>query len=89
MAESTVSEEEFSWSLAQALKDFSVESLKTEQVECISRSICISEDFLAVLPTGLGKRLIYQIIPKVCSCLVLKKSKETKSFVICVVSPLD
>ena len=27
MAESTVSEEEFSWSLAQALKDFSVESL--------------------------------------------------------------
>ena len=35
MAESTVSEEEFSWSLAQALKDFSVESLKAEQVECI------------------------------------------------------
>lgn len=37
MAESTVSEEEFSWSLAQALKDFSVESLKAEQVECIRR----------------------------------------------------
>ena len=89
MAESTVSEEEFSLSLAQALKDFSVESLKTEQVECIRRSICLSEDFLAVLPTGFGKSLIYQIIPKVCSCLVLKKSKETKSFVICVVSPLE
>ena len=24
-----------------------------------------------------------------CSCLVLKKSKETKSFVVCVVSPLE
>ena len=89
MAESTVSEEEFSWSLAQALKDFSVESLKAEQVECIRRLICLREDVLAVLPTGFGKSLIYQIIPKVCSCLVLKKSKETKSFVVCVVSPLE
>ena len=62
MAESTVSEEEFSWSLAQALKDSSVESLKAEQVECIRRIICLSEDFLAVLPTGFGKSLIYQII---------------------------
>ncbi|XP_068686782.1 putative ATP-dependent DNA helicase Q1 [Montipora foliosa] len=89
MAESTVSEEEFSWSLAQALKDFSVESLKAEQVECIRRLICLREDVLAVLPTGFGKSLIYQIIPNVCSCLVLKKSKETKSFVVCVVSPLE
>ena len=52
MAESTVSEEEFSWSLAQALKDFSIESLKAEQVECIRRLICLREDVLAVLPTG-------------------------------------
>ena len=65
MAESTVSEEEFSWSLTQALKDFSVESLKAEQVECIRRLICLREDVLAVLPTGFGKSLIYQIIPKV------------------------
>ena len=89
MAESTVSEEEFSWSLAQALKEFSVESLKAEQVECIRRLICLREDVLAVHPTGFGKSLIYQIIPKVCLCLVLKKSKETKSFVVCVVSPLE
>ena len=47
MAESTVSEEEFFWSLAQALKDFSVESLKAEQVECIRRLICLREDVLA------------------------------------------
>ena len=73
MAESTVSVEEFSWSLAQALKDFSVESLKAEQVECIRRFIiiCLREDVLAVLLTGFGKSLIYQIIRKVCSCLVL------------------
>lgn len=71
------------------MKDFSVESLKAEQVECIRRLICLREDVLTVLPTGFGKSLIYQIIPKVCSCLVLKKSKETKSFVVCVVSPLE
>ena len=68
-----------SWSLAQALKDFAVESLKAEQVECIRRLICLREDVLAVLPTGFRKSLIYQIIPKVCSYTLLKKSKETKS----------
>ena len=35
MAESTVSRKDFSWSLAQAVKDFSVQSLMAEQVKCM------------------------------------------------------
>lgn len=85
---STVSKKDFSWSLAQAVKDFSVQSLTAEQVKCMRGLVCPCEDVLAVLPSGFGKSIICQIIPKVWLCLVLK-SKETKSFVVRVVNLLQ
>ena len=63
------SEDEFSTALAEALTYFKYDSLKVEQIECLRRVICLREDVLAVLPTGFGKSLIYQIIPKVLGCL--------------------
>ena len=64
------SEDEFSTALAEALRYFKYDSLKEEQTECIRRVICLREDVLVVLPTGFGKSLIYQIIPKM---LTLKR----------------
>ena len=43
---------------------------------------------MAVLPTGFGKSLIYQIIPKVLECLK-NESNNTQKFIVCVVSPLE
>ena len=56
------SEDEFSTALAEALSYFEYDFLKVEQTECIRRVICLREDVLAVLPTGFGKSLIYQIL---------------------------
>ena len=70
------SEDEFSTALAE------------EQIECLRRVIYLREDVLAVLPTGFGKSLIYQIIPKVLECLK-NESDNTQKFIVCVVSPLE
>ena len=82
------SEDEFSTALAEALRYFEYDSLKVEQTECIRRVICLREDVLAVLPTGFGKSLIYQIIPKMLKCLK-NESDDTQKFIVCVVSPLE
>ena len=82
------SEDEFSTALAEALRYFKYDSLKVEQTECIRRVICLREDVLAVLPTGFGKSLIYQIIPKMLECLK-NESDDTQKFIVCVVSPLE
>ena len=84
----TFSEDEFSTALAEALRYFKYGSLKVEQIECLRRVICLREDVLAVLPTGFGKSLIYQIIPKVLECLK-NESDNTQKFIVCVDSPLE
>ena len=84
----TFSEDEFSTALAEALRYFKYGSLKVEQIECLRRVIYLREDVLAVLPTGFGKSLIYQIIPKVLECLK-NESDNTQKFIVCVVSPLE
>lgn len=84
----TFSEDEFSTALAEALRYFKYGSLKVEQIECLRRVICLREDVLAVLPTGFGKSLIYQIIPKVLECLK-NESDNTQKFIVCVVSQLQ
>ena len=83
----TFSEVKFSTALDEALRYFKYDSLKVEQIECL-RVICLREDVLAVLPTGFGKSLVYQIIPKVLECLK-NESDDTQKFIVCVVSPLE
>ncbi|KAI8487974.1 hypothetical protein Bbelb_344220 [Branchiostoma belcheri] len=58
-----------------------ITSLKPEQVDALKSFVC-GRDVLALLPTGFGKSLIYQIAP-----LVLEKLGRTNPIVI-VVSPL-
>ena len=40
-------------------------ALKDEQIECIHSIVCYGRDVLTVIPTGLGKGAIYQLISKV------------------------
>ena len=77
----TFSEDKFSTALAEALRYFKYDSLKVEQIECLRRVICLREDVLAVLPTGFGKSLIYQIVPKALECLE-NESDDTQKFAL-------
>ena len=78
---------EFSAALTSSLKDFTHKSsLKDEQRECIRRIVCL-KDVLAVLPTGFGTSVIYQLIPKVRMKKLNPSSCFKTSFV--VVSPLE
>ena len=47
--------------------------LRTEQVKAIS-TLTSGEDLLAVLPTGFGKSLIFQLLVRVVECLTGKAS---------------
>ena len=55
----------FCQALTASLESFVHQTLKDGQIKCIHRIVCHVRDVLAVLPTGLGKRAIYQLIPKV------------------------
>ena len=57
-------ESEFSSTLNASPESFVHKALKDEQIECIHRIVCHRRDVLAVLPTGLGKSAIYQLISK-------------------------
>lgn len=57
-------------------------TLKPEQLLCI-KSICVDKrDVFAQLPTGFGKSVIYQLVPKLCSLM------DGKDRCVIVVSPL-
>ena len=68
--------------------------LKQEQLEAI-KAICVDKkDVLAVLRTGFGKSLIYQILPAVFDFLRDRKgglhtSKQKPGSVVVVVSPFS
>ena len=58
-------ESEFLSALNVSPESFVHKALKDEQIECIHRIVCHGRDVLAMLPTGLGKSAIYQLISKV------------------------
>ena len=49
-------------------KRFSLKGLvlRNEQLECIKSIIINGKDVLAVLPTGYGKSLNFQLLPDIC-----------------------
>ena len=65
MTSDDVSEEsEFLSALSASPESFVYKALKDEQIECIHRIVCHGRDVLAMLPTGLGKSTVYQLISK-------------------------
>ena len=75
--------------LSKTVSDIKCHTLKPEQQECIRRLIYCGEDVLAVLPTGFGKSLVYQLLPTVYQNLHLLETGEMKHFMIVVFSPLE
>ena len=59
-------------------------TLKEKQLECISSIVCGGRDVLAVLPTGYGKSVIYQILPDVFDIML-----GTEKSMVLVISPLN
>ena len=57
-------ESEFLLALNASLESFVHKALKDEQIECIHRIVSHGRDILAVLPTGLDKSDIFQLISK-------------------------
>ena len=55
-------ESEFLSALNASPESFVHKALKDEQIECIHRIVCHGRDVFAVLPTGLGKSAIHQLI---------------------------
>ena len=81
-------ESEFSLALEKSLESFVHKTLKDEQRECIRRIVVEKKDVLAVLPTGFGKSVIYQLIPSVLRNMRAGSECNTKTTVV-VVSPLE
>jgi ATP-dependent DNA helicase RecQ len=82
-------EREFQNALGSAIKFFPGIQVKEEQIACLRSLVVKGKDVLAVLPTGFGKSLIYQLLPKLYSSYWLEKYREVKIFQIVVVSPLE
>ena len=74
---------EFLSALNASLESFVQKALKDEQIECIHRIVYHGRDVLAVLPTGLGKSAIYQLISKgPYSQCHIKNRRRTSCFLL-------
>ena len=59
--------DDFKTAVEGALNFFPGIKLKSEQELCLESLLVKRKDVLRVLPTGYGKSLIYQLLPKVLS----------------------
>lgn len=80
---------EFEEALTAALQHFPEVKLKQEQKTCLKILTVERKDVLGVLPTGYGKSLIYQLLPKLFSSYWYSKTNEKKTCTVIVVSPLE
>lgn len=78
----------FEEALRMSLKDLGLEALKREQRQAIESVVLKRKDVLAVLPTGFGKSLIYQVLPGVFDYMAGKFDINDRSVVL-VISPLN
>ena len=83
MASSRLTDELFERALSDSLKDFPhIPCVKEEQKRCL-RSVADKKDVFGILPTGFGKSLIFQLLPRLSR--ELWKLKRTT---VLVVTPL-
>ena len=64
-------------------------SLKEKQYEVLKLLVVEKKDVLAVLPTGYGKSLIYQLLPPVLSFMNHEGRSSAKNSTVLVISPLN
>ena len=82
MSDDASEESEFLSALNASPESFVHKTLKDEQVECIHRIVCHGRDVLAVLPTGLGKSAIYQLIKRAVQPTPHQKPSQNSCFLL-------
>lgn len=76
--------------LEKVLNIFQLKALKPDQKESIRLLAVERRDVLAVLPTGYGKSIIYQVLPKIYEeGYKMLHAGDDKKFSVIVVSPLE
>ena len=76
----------FELAVNTALNDFpNVEAIREEQRKCL-KHLVDGIDVFAILPTGFGKSLIFQLFPRIKHAL--ERRQESRPFTIVVVTPL-
>ena len=88
-AENKSNKQYFERALSKSLTKFGHTTLKEQQKSCIRKLVVDSQDVFAVLPTGFGKSLIYQVLPTLFSELHRLCHGTVKNFVVAVVIPLE
>ncbi len=75
--------------MAESLKEKfpEIKHLKPQQVKAITNFV-LRRDVFAVLPTGYGKSLIFQIIPSICSRMAACGLNYPENPILLVISPL-
>lgn len=81
--------DDFKAALEGGLRFFPGIELKREQELCLEILLVKRKDVLGVLPTGYGKSLIYQLLPKVLSQYWFNKNGTRRTYSVLVVSPLE
>ena len=85
-----MSKDNFKKALDLTVAKFNYHSVKKEQETCIQKLVVDREDVFAVLPTGYGKSLIYQVLPSVFTEMdVLEYGQCNDTHIVIVVSPLE
>ena len=75
-------ETEFNTVLENCLRDFpQVKVLRKEQKACLL-NLARGKDVFAILPTGFGKSLIFQLFPRVSSALCSSEVKPLSTIIV-------
>ncbi|KAK3728952.1 hypothetical protein QZH41_016822 [Actinostola sp. cb2023] len=81
-------EEKYTDLLNECAKEHGIEDLKRQQIEAVT-SLLDGQDVFAVLPTGFGKSLIYQLYVVAKSRLTVESDESNCKPSILVISPLN
>ena len=68
---------------------FTQHHIERKAVQGLKLLVVEKKDVLAVLQTGFGKTLIYQLLPPVCNFMINRGRSNTKNSSVLVILPLN
>ena len=77
---------DFEQAVSSSLRELGLNEKKKEQRQAVEAIVLNCRDVLAILPTGFGKSLIYQILPGVSDSM---SAESYQRAIVLVISPLN